>query len=85
MIFICSECVKEQKLLPQIAQAQVESIPINTNGRCIRHYVLELAKRGKSKKQIEVQVRNISASFRPPPDLKKHPELVKKYKQGIFD
>jgi hypothetical protein len=77
-------CAKEQKLLPQIEKAQSESIPINTNGRCIRHYVVELANRGKSKKQIEVQLRHVLSSFRPPPDLKKSPDLVKQYKQGIF-
>jgi len=85
MIYICSECVKEQKLLSQITKAQVEGIQVNTNGRCIRHYVLELGKRGKSKKQIEVQLRHVLSSFRPPPDLKKFPNLVKQYKQGIFN
>jgi hypothetical protein len=86
MIYICSNCVKEQKLLPQVAKAQVEGIPININGRCIRHYVESLAERGKTKAQIEVTVRQILASskFRPPPDLKKRPDLVKQYKQGIF-
>ena len=84
MIYICSVCSKEQKLIPQIAKAQLENIQINTNGRCIRHYEVELANRGKSKKQIEVQLRHVLASFRPPPDLKKRPDLVKQYKQGIF-
>ena len=84
MIYICSDCVREQKLLPQIEKAQSENIQINTNGRCIRHYVLELANRGKSKKQIEVQLRHVLSSFKPPPDLKKFSNLVKQYKQGIF-
>jgi hypothetical protein len=84
MIYICSGCIKEQKLLPQVAKAQTEGIQINTNGRCIRHYVMELAERGKSKKQIEVQMRHIMVSFKPPLDLKKRPDLVKQYKQGIF-
>lgn len=84
MIYICSVCAKEQKLLPQIEKAQAEGIPVNTNGRCIRHYVLELGNRGKSKKQIEVQVRQILSSFKPPQDLKKRLDLVKQYKNGIF-
>ena len=83
MIHICSKCIEDQKLGPRVIEAQNAGVQFR-QGLCPRHYVLSLAARGKSKKQIEVQVKYIMATFRPPPDLKKHSELIKQYKQGIF-
>ena len=77
MIPICAKCQEEQKLTPYIIKAHGEGVEFK-QGLCARHYVLELVGRGKSKKQIEVQVRRImSSGFHPPPDLKKRPDLVK--------
>ena len=84
MITICAKCQEEQKLTPYIIKATGTGVQFR-QGLCARHYVMELAGRDKSKKQIELQVQRIlSSGFRPPPDLKKFPDLVKQYRQGIF-
>ena len=84
MIRICMTCQTEQKLDPYINKAIEKGIDF-THGLCIHHYVKEALSRGRSKKQIDVTVRQILAKgFKPAPYLKKFPNLVKQYKQGIF-
>jgi hypothetical protein len=83
MITICAKCQEEQKLTPYIIKATETGVQFK-QGLCARHYVLELVDRGKSKKQIEVQLKHVLSSFKPPPDLKKRPDLVKQYKKKIF-
>ena len=84
MIKICSECIKEQKLEPYIEKAR-ESGVVFGGGLCYYHYVKAALARGRSKKQIEVALNQVTAAgYKSAPHLKKHPELVKQYKQGIF-
>jgi hypothetical protein len=84
MIYICSQCIEQQKLGPYTIKAQAAGVQFK-QGLCLRHYVKAALDRGRSKKQIEIGIRaNASTGFKPPVDLKKYPSLIKQYKQGIF-
>jgi hypothetical protein len=85
MIRICMYCQQEQELTPYLHKATKSGVKF-THGMCEYHYAVEMFKTKKSKAAVELEIKKIRRSgFVPAPHLKKRPDLVNKYKNGIFD
>lgn len=88
MIRMCVQCIQENPEIEKPMRAAAAAGRPITHGTCQHHFIESELRYGRTKKQIQQlinQIKKESPNYVPAPYLKDHPDLLKKYKAGVFD